>query len=133
MNKLTKLRNWEIILQNWDSSINILLISWKIHLTKKDISILFSVKKSEVKEMIELLDIEYKNYTNKETSKVSKIYSLDDIILIWYKLKKFNETKILIKSNRILKNTQKSTFLEILKGKYNKILEKINTNIELAI
>lgn len=133
MNKLTKLRNWEIILQNWESSINILHISWKIHLTKKDISILFSVKKSEVKEMIELLDIEYKNYTNKETNKVSKIYSLDDIILIWYKLKKFNETKILIKSNRILKNTQKSTFLEILKGKYNKILEKINTNIELAI
>lgn len=133
MNKLKKLRNWEIILQNWESSINILHISWKIHLTKKDISNLFSVKKSEIKVIIELLDIDYINYTNKETNKVSKIYSLDDIILIWYKLKKFNETKILIKTNRILKNTQKNTFLKILKWKYNKILEKINTNIELAI
>jgi len=125
--------NWEILLQNWENTVNILFISWKIHLTKKDIAILFSTKKTEIKDMIDFLDIEYLNYTNKETSKVSKIYSLDDIIILWYKLKKFNETKILIKTNRILKNTNKSTFLEILKSKYTKLKEKIHTNLEIAI
>ena len=89
---------------NWET-INIYKINNNNYLTKKDISRLFNTKKSIIKSIIKELNInELNKVYSKEKQKFINTYSIEKIIIIWYKLKKFNETKSIIKINRILKN-----------------------------
>ena len=130
MIKLTRNINWNTILEINNTSINLVYKKWKLYLSKKDIWELFWVEKSLVKEVLNSLNI--KNSTtnyDKSKDKNIKLYSLESILLIWYKLKKYNETKIIIKANRIIKNTylNNSTILEIFKNKYFEIKNKIKT------
>jgi len=130
MIKLTRNINWNTILEINNSSINLVYKKWNLYLSKKDIWELFWVEKSLVKEVLNSLNI--KNSTtnyDKSKDKNIKLYSLESILLIWYKLKKYNETKIIIKANRIIKNTylNNSTILEIFKNKYFEIKNKIKT------
>lgn len=130
MNKLTKHINWTISLERNNSIINIVYKNWSIELSKKDISELFQVKKKDISDIISSLDIKHgSTFYNKAKDKTTKIYSIDSIIIIWYKLKKYNETKLLIKTNRIVKNTysSNSTILEIVKNKYIEIKNKIES------
>lgn len=130
MNKLTKHINWTISLERNNSIINIVYKNWSIELSKKDISELFQVKKKDISDIISSLDIKHSStFYNKAKDKTTKIYSIDSIIIIWYKLKKYNETKLLIKTNRIVKNTysSNSTILEIVKNKYIEIKNKIES------
>lgn len=128
MIRLTRDINWNTILEINNSSINLVYKKWNLFLSKKDIWELFGVKKSIIKEILN--DLNIKNNANnydKSKDKNIKLYSLESILLIWYKLKKYNETKIIIKSNRIIKNTylNNSTILEIFKNKYLEIKNKI--------
>lgn len=130
MNKLTKHINWTISLERNNSIINIVYKNWSIELSKKDISELFQVKKKDISDIISSLDIKHSStFYNKAKDKTTKIYSIDSIIIVWYKLKKYNETKLLIKTNRIIKNTysNNSTILEIVKNKYIEIKNKIES------
>lgn len=128
MIRLTRDINWNTILEINNSSINLVYKKWNLFLSKKDIWELFGVKKSIIKEILN--DLNIKNNANnydKSKDKNIKLYSLESILLIWYKLKKYNETKIIIKTNRIIKNTylNNSTILEIFKNKYLEIKNKI--------
>lgn len=127
MTKLTKHKNWNILLERNNTIINLVYKNKSVYLSKKDIWELFWVQKSEVKEVMKLLTIKNSesNYSKSKEKNV-KLYSIDSILLIWYKLKKFKETKILIKSNRIIKNTysNNTTILEIFKSKYSEIKNK---------
>ncbi len=130
MIKLTRNINWNTILEINNSNINLVYKKWNLYLSKKDIWELFWVEKSIIKEVLNNLKLK-SSITNYDKSKDKniKIYSLESILLIWYKLKKYNETKIIIKSNRIIKNTylNNSTILEIFKNKYFEIKNKIKT------
>lgn len=130
MNKLTKHINWTISLERNNSIVNIVYKNWSIELSKKDISELFQVKKKDISDIISSLDIKHSStFYNKAKDKTTKIYSIDSIIILWYKLKKYNETKLLIKTNRIIKNSysSNSTILEIVKNKYIEIKNKIES------
>lgn len=130
MNKLTKHISWTISLERNNSIVNIVYKNWSIELSKKDISELFQVKKKDISDIISSLDIKHSStFYNKAKDKTTKIYSIDSIIIIWYKLKKYNETKLLIKTNRIIKNSysSNSTILEIVKNKYIEIKNKIES------
>lgn len=130
MNKLTKHINWTISLERNNSIVNIVYKNWSIELSKKDISELFQVKKKDISDIISSLDIKHSStFYNKAKDKTTKIYSIDSIIIVWYKLKKYNETKLLIKTNRIIKNSysSNSTILEIVKNKYIEIKNKIES------
>jgi len=130
MNKLTKHINWTISLERNNSIINIVYKNWSIALSKKDISVLFQVKKKDISNIIDSLDIKNNStFYNKSKDKSIKIYNIDSIIIIWYKLKKYNETKLLIKTNRVIKNTysNNNTILEIVKNKYIEIKNKIES------
>ncbi|NVP17676.1 hypothetical protein HUU51_03070 [Candidatus Gracilibacteria bacterium] len=130
MNKLTKHINGTISLERNNSIINIVYKNGSIELSKKDISELFQVKKKDISDIISSLDIKHSStFYNKAKDKTTKIYSIDSIIIVGYKLKKYNETKLLIKTNRIIKNTysSNSTILEIVKNKYIEIKNKIES------
>lgn len=130
MIKLTRNINWNTILEINNSNINLVYKKWNLYLSKKDIWELFWVEKSIIKEVLNNLKLK-SSITNYDKSKDKniKLYSLESILLIWYKLKKYNETKLIIKSNRIIKNTylNNSTILEIFKNKYFEIKNKIKT------
>lgn len=94
---------------NWET-INIYKINNNNYLSKKDISILFNTKKSIIKNIIKELNInELNKVYSKEKQKFINTYSIEKIVIIWYKLKKFNETKNIIKINRIIKNNSNNS------------------------
>lgn len=124
MTKLTKHINWSISLERNNTIINLVYKNKSIYLTKKDIWELFNTKKSIIKDIIEDLQIDNSfAIFNKSKNKNSKLYNLESVLIIGYKLKKFNDTKLLIKTNRIIKNSYLdwATILEIVKNKYREI------------
>ncbi|MFK7780041.1 MAG: hypothetical protein QM490_02740 [Candidatus Gracilibacteria bacterium] len=112
MIKLTKQRNGNIILDINNTSLNLNFNNDKIWLTKKEISNIFGVKKTEVKNI--LLQIKSnslsnfnensKRIINISTKKEKTYYSIDIIISLGYRLNNFTATRLLIKINRTLKN-----------------------------
>ena len=92
--------------------ISIYDINNKNYLSKKDISKIFNTKKSNIKKEIKDLNISFcQKVYSKEKQKFINTYSIEKIILIWYKLKKFDETKTLLKINRKIKENMKETNL----------------------
>lgn len=128
MAKITKHINWNITFEINNSVINIVYKNWKTLLSKKDIWELFSTQKSKIKDVI--IDMNINNddvFYNKKREKNIKLYSVESIILIWYKLKKFSETKHLIKANRIIKNINNNlTILDFFKSKCIEIKNKFS-------
>lgn len=114
-------RNQVIINSN---TINIYDINNKNYLSKKDISKIFNTKKTIIKEVINDLNIEESTKVySKEKSKFINTYSIEKIILIWYKLKKFSETKLLLNINRRIKENKNQAGLI---GYTMSLIEKIN-------
>jgi len=88
------------------------LFSWgKIWLTKKEIAKLYGIEKSEIKKELNniLIDSDLdiaenvvKIYNNKKNKKET-YYSLDILLLLWYKSKHYKETKFLVNTNKMIK------------------------------
>jgi len=144
MKVLNNSKKSEVVINNWNSDINILFVDNKIYLTKKEIANLFWVTKTEIKEKLDEIkkisnidkNINQIKYYSKTKKKEQKYYSLDFIVSIWYRLKSYNETKFILNSNKILKehNTNRKNNFSKLNSKKN-ILNKffnIFTNNELV-
>lgn len=110
--------------------------NWTIYLTKKEIAKLFSVDKDRIKSILK--DINWNNkheyLQSKGSKKLVKVYTLDTILLIWYKLHSFEATKELIKINRILGNTYKKRdyILNTVAEKYNTIKNQLSSLIGIV-
>ncbi len=111
MTTIEKTNDWKYILDNNNITVRTMFNNWKIWLTKKEISDIYWIKKSSIKKELNKLiinsnheteDIIKKVYNNKR-DKTETFYSLDILLLLWYKSKHFKETKFLINTNNIIK------------------------------
>jgi len=108
---IQKTTDWKYILENNNITVRTMFKNWKIWLTKKEISDLYWIKKSEIKKELNTLIINstyktediIKKVYNKKRDKTETFYSLDILLLLWYKSKHFKETKFLINTNNIIK------------------------------
>ena len=99
------------LFENNNITIKTLFSKNKIWLTKKEISNIYWVKKSEIKKELNSillnsnLDIteNIQKIYNKTKEKKEIFYSLDILVLLWYNSKHFKETKFLVNANTILK------------------------------
>ncbi len=99
------------IFENNNITVKTLFSEGKIWLTKKEIANIYWVKKSEIKKELNniLLDSDLDIWENvlkifnKKKNKKEKFYSLDLLLLLWYKSKHFKETKFLINTNKYIK------------------------------
>jgi hypothetical protein len=87
-------------------------------MTKKELSKFFATPKDLVKNQLENTD-----YRSIEISrKTKKYYSINDIIILGYKLKKYKETKTLVLLQRYIKNhSNNGSFLGRMKKIYTHI------------
>jgi hypothetical protein len=92
----------------------VLFLNNKVWMSQKEIAKLFNRKKTEINQIISQIFIESEydicdhvlhNY-NSALEKEVKYCSLDIILSIGYRFKAFEETKFIIKGNRILKEQQ---------------------------
>ncbi len=103
--------NWKYVFQNANVAIKTMFDMGKIWLTKKEIAQVYWVKKSQIKKDLDNLvsgsDIDFTNNIktiyNEKKDKLQTYYSLDLLLILWYKSKHFKETKFLINTNKILK------------------------------
>ena len=111
MTTINNNKNWLIVMKNNNIKIKVLYNLGKIWLSNKELSKIYGIKKSDlVKELKDIivnsnLDILWniqKRY-NKKNSKTETFYSLDILLLFWYKSKHFKETKFLVNTNRVVK------------------------------
>jgi len=112
MNTIQKTPDWKYILNSNNITIRTLFNKWKIWLTKKEIADIYWVKKSNIKKELNSIILNsniniseniVKTYNNKKNKKET-FYSLDILLILWYKSKHFKETKFLINTNNIIKN-----------------------------
>lgn len=111
MNTLDNTYKKEFIFEDKNLTVRSLFSYWKIWLTLNEISELYSVSKEDLKfKMAEIIfnsDIDSSNNIkkvfNNKFNKHETFYSLDILLLLWYKLKKYKETKFLVHTNRMLK------------------------------
>lgn len=111
MTTIHKIAKEKFIYDDEELTLKYLFDSGKIWLTKKDIAKVFKIDKKLVWVYIDniISNSYYKNANtqlvyNKNTMKYKRYYSLDIIILIWYTIKSYDETRFLIKTNKMIKN-----------------------------
>ena len=130
---IQKTTDWKYILENNNITVRTMFKNWKIWLTKKEISDLYWIKKSEIKKELNTLiinstykteDIIRKVY-NRKRDKTEIFYSLDILLLLWYKSKHFKETKFLINTNNIIKEYASSRKHRLNKFYSSPIVNKI--------
>jgi hypothetical protein len=111
MMTIQKVTDWKFIFEDNNLTVRTMFNMWKIWLTKKEIADVYWIKKSEVKKIInevilnsdiDLVDNIQKIY-NKKLSKKETFYSLDILLLLWYKSKHYSETKFLVHTNKLIK------------------------------
>lgn len=125
MKTIQDINNWDYIFINNKLTIKAMYNMWKIWLTKKEIANIYWAKKSDIKEELsnivknhnlDLLNSRKRIY-NEAKQKITTYYSLDLLLLLWYKSKHFRETKYLINTNKIIKEYAKSrTYNDIKKS-----------------
>jgi len=111
MTTIKRKQGWTFILKVNNKNIKTLFNMWKIWLTKKEISEIYWVKKSEIKRELNKvllnsdLDLveNIKKVYNSKKEKKETFYSLDILLLLWYSSKHFKETKFLVNTNNLLK------------------------------
>lgn len=122
-----------------DEQLNkVIFLDNKVWMSQKEIAKLFNRKKSEINQIISqiFMESEYDicdhvihNY-NAALEKEVKYCSLDIILSIGYRFKSFEETKFIIKGNRILKEYKNnkiwklSTFKKSIKS-FSKIIKSL--------
>jgi hypothetical protein len=114
MIQVHKIRKGVYSFESEEQLNKIMFIENKIWMSKKEISKLFNRKKIEINSTLsqifieseyDILDHVIKNY-NSSLEKEVNYYSLDIILSIGYRFKAFEETKFIIRGNRILKEHQ---------------------------
>lgn len=90
----------------------------KIWLTKKELAKVFTADKETIKH-----ELAYNEYREIQVwKKVKKFYSIDSVIVLGYKLKRYKETKMLVLLNRYFKTHNSSeTLLTRMKKLYSQI------------
>lgn len=109
MKTIEKVSNKDFFYNDLELNIKYYYSNWKIWLTKKDISKIFRFEKSFVKSRLDSLIVDNFIYDQVAQSvydrviwKTKTYYSLDLMILFWYWLKSYEETKFLIKTNKMI-------------------------------
>jgi len=116
MKTIHKNNHWDCIFINDNNTIKAMFNNWKIWLTKKEIANIYWAKKSDIKnELSSILKDNNLNSLNKRKkiynegkNKLTTYYSIDLLLLLWYKNKRFLETKYLINTNKIIKKYAQS-------------------------
>lgn len=111
MTTIQKTQDGTFILNNENLSVRAMFNNWKIWLTKKELSDIYWVKKSDIKKELNNLvlnsNIDFegniKRIFNKNKDKNETFYSLDILLVLWYQSKHFKETKFLVNTNKIIK------------------------------
>ena len=111
MTTIYKIQEGRYLLQNNTFSINTLFSMWKIWLSKKEIALIYWVKKSDIKKELNKialnsnldLDENILKVYNDSKGKNEKFYSLDILLLLGYNSKHYKETKLLVNTNKLLK------------------------------
>lgn len=124
MKKINNIQTNRFIIENNNITVNTIFEMWKIWLTKKEISDIYWVKKSEIKKELNKVLINsnidlsenIKKIFNKQKWKNETFYSLDILLLLGYNSKHFKETKFLVNTNNILKK-----YTSTRKHNYNKV------------
>ena len=101
----------EFIFEDNNLSVRSLFSANKIWLTLNDISDIYSISKDELKfkisEIIFNSELEInesiKRVYNDKTRRYETFYSLDLLLILGYKSKKYKETKFLVHTNRMIK------------------------------
>lgn len=103
--------NWSFILRNNELTVRAMFNNWKIWLTINEIAYIYKVEKSEAKKEINNILINsnldlsnnIQKIHNSKSDELETFYSLDVLLLLWYRSKHFTETKFLVNSNKILR------------------------------
>jgi len=111
MATIQKIENGKFLLETKGISIKTMFADWKIWLTKKEVSDIYWVKKSDIKKDLNntvinsnlKLSDNIKKIYNEKKDKIETYYSLDVLILLGYKSKHFKETKFLVNTNTLIK------------------------------
>ena len=120
MIKILNRKSHKIIINIDNKNLELYHIENNILLNKKNISILFDTKKSDIKSLLNKSDT---IFFDKKKGKNIKLYNLETIIVLWYKLKKTSETKTLINLKRYLNNNRETNLIIYTKNIINKIKE----------
>ena len=108
---IKKINDSKYIIDNNNIIIRSAFINWKLWLTKKEISDIYAAKKSYIKNELNNViensnlcaESNIKKIYNSKRDKNETFYSLDVLLLLWYNIKHFKETKILVQTNNLLK------------------------------
>lgn len=111
MKTIIKNNERNIIIKNNKQNTFAVYIDWKIWLNLEEISEIYHINKSNLKKALNEtiinsdLDItdNIKKVFNPKTCEYESFYSLDILLLLWYKSKHYSETKYLININNIIK------------------------------
>lgn len=116
MKTIEKINNANYVIKTDNITVKTMFNMWKIWLTKKEIANIYGVKKSEIKKQLKTmisnsnLDLvaNIQKVFNDKKGKVETFYSLDTLLLLWYKSKHFEETKFLVTTNNLVKEYAES-------------------------
>lgn len=120
MIKVLNRNSQRVVVDIDNKNLELYNIENNILLNKKNISILFDTKKSDIKSLLNKSDT---IFFDKKKEKNIKLYNLETIIVLWYKLKKTSETKTLINLKRYLTNNRDTNLVIYTKNIINKIKE----------
>ncbi len=123
--------NGQYIFKNGDFTVKTLFTNWKIWLTQNEIAEIYWVSKKDVE--IEISNIlinsridlsqNIQKIYNEKKDRVVTYFSLDILLLLWYRSKHFKETKFLVNTNKILREFTNSR--QYRTDKTNSIFKKI--------
>lgn len=131
MKTINRTNSWKYILRNDNLKVKAMFSMWKIWLTIKEIAEFYGVTKSEVKKELsniiinsnlDLSDNIQKVYNSKK-DETETFYSLDVLLLLWYRSKHYKETKFLVNSNKLLR--EYTNYRQYRTGKSETIFGKI--------
>ena len=129
-----------------NKSFKFIYLQGNVWLNTKEISNLFWIYEFQTAEYIkdilfnseiDMSDSIKRRYNN-DIKSYDNYYSIDLIISIWYRLKRYSETKLLISSNKYIKeyNINRESRLSYLNKKINKVviaIKNIDRQMSLAI
>lgn len=130
MKTIQKTINGKYVLKSNNLTVKAMFSMGKLWLTTKDVAEVYWVSENDVKKQInnilinsnlDLSDNIQKVY-NENTFETENFYSLDVLLLLWYRSKHFKETKFLVNSNKLLReHTENRQFRT---GKSESLFEK---------
>lgn len=130
-------QNMNFILKNDKLTVKTMFKDWKIWLTINEIAYIYKIDNSIIKKEINNIFINssldlsnnIQKIYNLKTDEYDTYFSLDVLLLLWYRSKNFEETKFLVNSNKLLRQyTEKRQYRTIDKSIFSKIFSYFNKN-----